>query len=341
MEEKKLEIGIVGVGSIGIVMAVQLANAGYNVEVTKKSQNDLVIDNRVNLEIHGAFGSKTALVPYVQKNKFTTKKDVLFILTQAYSVGNALEDAKQYLKPNGIVVTIQNVLSTEHILKSVGAEKYLALVIDWNANRQNPSESQVIQAGGMHIGVFDESAKVFLPILKKMLDAVAPTIIENDMYGFIASRFILNCCTSSLSAITGFDFGKTLKEKRAQKIMLELMREQIAVFNAFKVAIPQYDSNFDYYLFTERSISGWNYRRKITKRLIKQNGHMVGSLLRALENKKQSEKDYLCREIVSMAKLHNMSVPYNEAMANMIDEIADGSRGIYMENINDKVFTIK
>ena len=69
-----MKIGIVGVGSIGQTIAVLLKDKGFDVEITKKSKNSLVIDNMVNLEINGAFGDHSILIPYVEDNKFTSKK---------------------------------------------------------------------------------------------------------------------------------------------------------------------------------------------------------------------------------------------------------------------------
>ena len=74
------------------------------------------------------------------------------------------------------------------------------------------------------------------------------------------------------------------------------------------------------------------------KRLINQNGENVSPTLRLLENNQKSEKDYMCRQFVSMAKAQNMAVPYNSTMADILDEIELESRNIVLENIYDERF---
>ena len=81
----EIKIGIVGAGAVGGVIGALLSEKGYDVEVAKRYNSDIVLDNYVNLEITGVFGSKNILVKAVNGvNGFTTKKDVIFVLTKAY-----------------------------------------------------------------------------------------------------------------------------------------------------------------------------------------------------------------------------------------------------------------
>ena len=338
-EDNGLKIGIVGIGSIGTPISVLLASSGYDVEITKKNTNSLVIDNCVNLEINGSFGDRSYLVPCVQNNKFTSKKDIIIMCTQAFSTAGALKEVKKFLKPNGIVVSLQNVLNINEVLKVIPKERYVALVVDWTATRLEQNHVLVLRQADMHIGVFDDKAKVYLPLVKKLLDCVQPTIIHDDIYSFIAGRFVLSCTLSCVIAITGHNLKNTIADKVAKKLIVGAIKEMLDVFEAYNVKVPPYCDNLDYYKFVKRGLQGAMYRKQIFHRFATQNGDMSSSILRDLENKKKTELDSMCNRIVEMAKVKGIEVPFNETIANFLYDVEDGKETIFMGNLEKPCFT--
>ena len=337
-DDGTLRVGIVGVGSVGAPVAVMLASKGYDVEITKKNTDDLMIDNRVNIEINGAFGDRSYLVKSVQNNQFTTKKDVIIMCTQAYSTAGALKEIKKYLKPNGVVVSMQNVLNVSEVLKVIPKERYVALLIDWTATRIAMNHV-VHRAGEMHIGVFDPKAETYLPIIQQLMSAIQPTTIHKEMLAFIASRFVLTCTMSCVLAITGHDLKKTLTSKTAKRLIVGTINEMLKVFSAYGVDVPAYCGNLDYYKFTQRGLSGKVYRGKMFRRFLRQKGEVCSSILRALENKKRTELDSMCNRIVEMANEKGISVPFNGTIAKFLYDVEDGKETIFMENLTNPVFT--
>ncbi len=335
--ERKLKIGVVGSGSMGRTLSLCLTNAGYDVEMTTKLIDDMVIDNMVNVEICGAFGEKSVLVPYVLSNKFTSQKDIIFIMTKSFKVKDALTDTLQYLKEDGIVVGIQNVLNLEEFFSVIPSSRYVSLVADWSAFRYVDRKLVIINHDGLnHIGVLNPKAKVFLPIVKKLMDTVAETVVEDDMLDFIWSKFILTSMTSSLGALTGYNLAHILNTKEGKKLYLNLIKEEIIVAEAMlKHRVSGYNFAFDYYKFVEESVSGLLYRSTMFRRLINQNHNTVSSVLRHLENNRPTELDCIIKRVVKIAKENNLVVPYCTQLAIVLDEIACGERSIIMDNIND------
>lgn len=335
--ERKLKIGVVGSGSIGRTIALFLTNAGYDVEMTTKINDDFVIDNMVNVEICGAFGEKNVLVPYVVSNKFTSKKDIIFIMTKSFKVKDALSDTLQYLTDDGIIIGIQNVLNLEEFFSVIPSNRYVSFVADWSAFRYVDRKLVIVNhAGNNHVGALDPNAKVFVPIVKKLLDNITTTVVEEDMLDFIWSKFILTSLTSCLGALTGYNLSRILSTKDGKRLYLNLMKEEIIVAEAMlKHKVSAYNFAFDYYKFCEDSVSGLLYRSTMFRRLINQNHNTVSSVLRNLENKRPTELDCLIKRVVEIAKQNNLYVPYCTQMAVVLDEIARGEKSIIMDNLND------
>lgn len=336
--KENLKIGVVGAGAVGGVIATFLAHAGYDVEITKHKFDGLIVDNMVSLEVTGALGTKSYLVPFSEGNHFSDAKDIIFVCTRAYSVKQAISDTKKYLKDGGIFVVPQNVLSLQDILSEISAEQFVPMVLDWVSIRENNNEFVVLTSGNIHIGAISPNEHSHLTILQEVLKNISNTVVQNNMYPFILSRFLMFCNTSVMGALTGHKLGHYLKEKQAKRIFINLFCEQLNVLARQEIQVPPYNNVFDYYTFVENTISGIIYRSSMFKRLINQNGENVSPTLRLLENNQKSEKDYMCRQFVSMAKAQNMAVPYNSTMADILDEIELESRNIVLENIYDERF---
>jgi len=335
---EKLRIGVVGVGSIGTTIALLLSQAGYDVEITKKSPNALRIDNCINLEINGKFGDRSQLVACVENNNFSSEKDVIIMCTRSYSTAGALKEIKKFLKPTGVVISLQNVLNYEQVLKVIPASKYIGMVIDWTATRVNTNHVSVLTDGEIHIGAFNKKASSILPIIEKLLSCVSPVKVEENFLDFVISRFILNCTISSLIAITGHPLKETLQHKKAREMMIGLMREMMHVFNAYDINILDYREMFNYHKFVKRGLLGNAYRYKIFSRLSKKYSEMSSSVLRNLERGEKTELDSLCNRVVEMAEKKGIQVPFNSAVATFLSDVENGNQSIFMENLQSQYF---
>lgn len=336
--KRELEIGIVGAGTIGRVLALFLTKKGYNVELTARDENELVIDNRLNVEICGEFGEQSVLVPYVTNNKFSTKKDIIFVMVKSFKITSALSQILKYLRPNGIIVGIQNVLNLEEFFEVIPSNRFVSWVADWSAFRYVDRRLVIVnKRGDNHIGVLNSGAKVFLPIVKNLLSCIEDTHIENDMLDFILSKFILTSLTSCLGALTGYNLGHILKEKQGKRLYINLIKEQLTVFESMlnHPVSPYYDA-LDYYKFVEEGMSGAIYRSNMFRRLINQNHNTVSSVLRNLEYNKPTELDCLIKKVVKIANNRGIEVPYCTQLSIILDEIALYKRGIVIDNLYDE-----
>ncbi len=336
---RKIKIGIIGPGAIGGVIGVKLASAGYDVELTKKVENDLVIDNTIGLHISGKFGTISYLVPFVNYNTFSDKKDIIFVCTSAYSMSRCLEDAVTQLKPNGIIVAIQNVITMDELIDKVPIDNIVMMYIDWSSVRVNPHEMYVFDGGKTHIGAFSKNIDKKVKLVQQVLNNVSPTVIEENFPEFVVSRFILDNTQLCMGALTGRAVGGFLSSKQGKNVFINLIREQVAITKASGMRVVPYDDAFDYEKFVSGGISGILYRKTMFNRLIFRNGHVVSRVLRRLENNKRTEIDWLIKVSVDKAKLHNVSAPYCNATYNLLSEIVDSKRTICMENLLDPQFT--
>lgn len=331
----KIKIGIVGAGAVGGVICAMLSEKGYDVEVAKRYNSEINLDNLTGLEITGAFGERNILVKAVNGvTGFTTKKDIIFVLTRAYDAPPVAEQCLQFLSPNGVIVSMQNVMNVEDMIKVVGEDRLFALIINWSATRYNKAKMEVTRAGNMIVGNFGDKSQKYLEILQRILSNVAPTEISNNIIGDIWCRTIINSCICSVGALSGLNLGKTMLMPTTKKIFINIIFEAMNLANNLNVKVKNYDA-LNYYDFTAKGFKAFRYRRKMLRRLKKQNGHLVSSCQRAIENNQKCEINYLNGYFVKLGQRLNIPVPSNKRVWDMVKEVESGERSMMLENLLD------
>ncbi len=331
----KLKIGVVGAGAVGGVISALLAQKGYDVEVAKRYNSDLVLDEYAGIELLGEFGHRHILVKSVNGVKnFTTKKDIIFVLTRAYDAPNVAKQCLPHLTEHGIVVSSQNVMNVEEMIRVVGSNKLFGLIINWSATRLNKAKIQVTKQGDMVVGSFGNKSQAYLDILQRILSNVAPTVVSDNIIGDIWARTILNSCISSVGALTGVNLGKSMMVPFANKVFTNIITEAMALSKKLNVNVRNY-GGLNYYEFVKPGLGAMMYRRKMLRRLRKQNGKCVSSCMRCIENNVESEIEYLNGHLVKLGKKVGMQLPTNKRVYDMVKEVESGERYMTLENLLD------
>ena len=331
-----IKIGIVGAGAVGGVISAMLAEKGYDVELARRHKSQINLGNCVGLEVVGEFGNRMILVPSVPgADAFTSKKDIIFILTRAQDAPDCLRKSCQFLKTNGVFVCVQNVMNIDEISQIIPIEKVVGLVIDWMAVRHNMGKMEVLKKGGMKIGMYNKLDNPLLDAVQQMLSEISPTAVTNNILGTVYSRTVMNSCVSSMSAMSGLTIGGVLKQDPSKKIMERIVKEAVDVAKRLNLKIEPFDSVLDYYKFSEKGLSAKIYRGKMIRRIIKNNEYVTPSDLAAIEKKQKTEVDYLNGYIVKVARRIDSIAPVNERTYSIVKEIEEGKRTCNIENLED------
>lgn len=331
----KIKIGIVGAGAIGGVMCAMLTEKGFDVEVAKRYNSDIVLDDLINLEIVGEFGNRNIFVKAVNGvDGFTSKKDVIFVLTKAYDAPAVAKQCLPYLNETGILISSQNVMNVEDMINVVGEDRLFALIINWSATRYNKAKMEVTKSGNMIVGNFGNKSEAYLDIMQRILSNIAPTEISSNIIGDIWSRTIINSCISSVGALTGVNLGKSMLVPGTNRIFKNIIFENMHLAKVLKVNVKNYEA-LNYYDFVKPGFKAMIYRHKMLTRLRKQNGQFVSSCQRAIENNQKCEIEYLNGYFVELGRKVNVSTPTNKRIFDMVREVENGERHMLLENLSD------
>ena len=334
-DNSSIKIGIIGNGPVGQAFSVSLSSAGYDVEVAGRRQRGIKIDDSFAYEIIGDFGDKTYLVNVVSDiSQFTEKKDIIIVATRLFDTPRAAKNAMSMLKPNGAIVTIQNWICLDKVMKAIPPENSVGMILNFTCIL-NDDVVRVIDTNGIDLGVYDKDAFDKLIMVKKVFSTFCTVNTTNDIMGFVLSRNVLNSAIALLGAVSGLRLGEFLSIRKGRRLFCKCIIESMAILNKLNIKVLPYNNHLDYYKFTEKSLSGLFYRHEIIKLLKKNNKHIKSSALEEIESGKKCELEQVLTGIIAHSRVLGLKNKYLNALYEILKEIIEGKRGITPEVFND------
>ena len=339
MEQNRLEkkeIGVIGLGAIGGIMAAFMKKAGYSIEVAAKYEDYAELVETEGVSVIGIKGKHKVKIPAVPRAKdFTGKKDIIFLAVKATDMMDIAPDMKEKLKESGRVVTLQNGITQPKLGEIIDPKKIIACVIGFGGTIHGKGKVEVTSKGEFVIGTINNREDPQLKAIKTLLDTTYPTYISENMIGYLYAKLIINSCITSLGAICGLYLGEMLKKKKVREIFIKIMEEAIDVADAMGIKVEPYADRLDYYSFLKDGFFA-RIKRHLTIRVIGFKYRKIkSSSLQSLERGKPTEVDYLNGYIIEQGEKHGVKTPVNDKVVEIIKEIEDEKRKISPKNFEE------
>ena len=132
-----MRTAIYGAGSLGTILGAFINRTGMPI--------DLINRNKAHVEALQSDGAKvTGTIEFNQKvNAYTPdmmsgEYDIIFLMTKQQNNKEVVMALKEYLAPDGVLVTFQNGLPEVQIAEILGEERVLGCTVAWGATMQSP-----------------------------------------------------------------------------------------------------------------------------------------------------------------------------------------------------------
>lgn len=213
-------IAYLGVGAVGGYVAGHLTRAGYDVTLIDPWPEHVEAMRRNGLQVSGLTPSERHTVPVkalhltdlqgvVKEKPF----DMAFISVKSYDTEWATLMVRQYLAPDGFVVSLQNCINEERIAQHVGWGRTVGCIASLIAvELYEPGRiKRTVPMGGDKHTVFrvgEPHGRVTRRVeeVAEMLRAVDSSKVTTNLWGERWSKLVINSMRNGLSAATGL-FG--------------------------------------------------------------------------------------------------------------------------------------
>ena len=294
---------------------------------------------RGGIRVTGAKGAFTISIPAVAAiEELRGVFDAVLIATKAYDMPECARQLLPYLKPDSLVLSLQNGICTDALAAVVGRERTVGCVIGWGATMHGPAELEMTSGGEFIIGRMEGGAEALAPV-KEALSHVTETVVSADIFAELYSKLIVNSCITSLGAICGLKLGEMLKRRQARCIFLAIIAEAMNVAHALNLRVPPFGGKLDYDRLMKGHSALDRFRRHAMIYLVGLKfRNLKSSSLQSLERGRPTEIDYFNGYIAQKGAENGVDCPVNRRLTEMVKEIERDKRSIKEENLFDPAF---
>lgn len=326
---------VVGCGAIGGVTASHLLATGQSVSVltSNRSIGEALEREGFRVKSDAVSGTVAAGRIFFHPEELRDGFDYVLLAVQPPQVEQAAREVAHSLAPEGRMVCFQNGLCEDLVAGVVGAERVVGAVVAWGASMSGPGSYERTSSGGFTLGRLAGERDTQLEQLARVLEAVGPVALTDNLLGVRWSKLGINCAVSTLGTISGGALGAALKQRHARRLALEIITEVVQVAHAEGIRLEKVAGTLDlpWLALTESEARASGSSSLVAKHtLILAVGaryrRLRSSMLAAIERGRPPAIDFLNGEVVKRAELHGIPVPVNKNARDFVWQIAKGER---------------
>lgn len=284
---------ICGLGAIGSIYADKIKGARVLVD---KERLERYKKNPTY------FNGELLSPDYILPDDKGFEADLIIIATKFDGFGQAVENIKNFVGKNTVILSLLNGVTSEKLLiGKYGADKVLySYFIGHSAVRLGRHITQ----DGVNTIVFGSPDKNNKNIerVKKYFDKVGVNYnIPDDIIHSMWLKYMLNVSSNQTTALLGYTFGQMLNNERCMKFVKNVMKEVQTIAKAEGVNNTE--------TMIDEALCSLNKMCPEGKT----------SMLQDVEAGRKTEVDMFAGVMIELGKKHNIEVPYNKVLKELIE----------------------
>ncbi|MHA1797211.1 MAG: ketopantoate reductase family protein [Candidatus Helarchaeota archaeon] len=233
------------------------------------------------------------------------KSDLIFVTTKAYDTRNIILEARAIITPNTSIVSLQNGLGTEKIIREEikKTDKIFRATTTNGALFKEPGRVIHTGFGSTIIGGTSNKYENELALIVSILNKAGFNAQSTDnIEKLIWKKIMVNVGINALGALLNVTNG-LIPQKIPEYIIKKMLEEAILVAKKEGISLDlqeAYESFID---------------------VCKKTKNNRNSMLQDIDKGKRTEIDYINGRIARLAEKHGLSAPYNELITILIKGI--------------------
>lgn len=322
------KIAVLGAGAIGSSVGADLATAGYDVVLI--DQWPAHVEAMKGGGLHVVMPDEDLHTPMrayhlCEACSLNPRFDVVLLAAKSYDTCWMVEFIKPYLKPDGVVVSVQNSLNDEWIAPIVGITRDIGCVIELSAEIFTPGTVQRNTTRAktwFALGELHGRITPRLRELEKMMSCVGRVSVTTNIWGAKWTKLINSSMVLGPLGILGLKPWEAASEPGVFELCIRLGRETTAVGTAlgytieaiFGLGAGEFVGSTDEIL------------EKNLKTIVGVVGkHGRGVVIQDYLKGRCSEVDYLNGLVVKKGRQADVPTPANEAIVQINRQIQLGA----------------
>lgn len=330
-----MRIAIYGAGSLGTILGAFISKAGVSIELINRNKAHIAALKSKGAQVVGTMQFTQPVVAYTP-DEMNGTYNILFLMTKQQHNHEVVQMLKNFLAPDGVLVTFQNGLPEMQIAEILGKERVLGCTVAWGATLREPGVCELTSepdALSFSLGAISKNRSKHFDKVKELLEHMGTVDVEENFLGTRWSKLLINAAFSGMSAVLGCTFGEAAGPKDSRRIVQALIKECIDVCKAGGIRIEPVQGKdivklLDYSNALKRAFSFF-----IIPIAIRKHAKLKASMLQDLEKGKLTEVDAINGAVSDYGRKVGCPTPMNDRVVEIIHDIEKGKLKPCFENL--------
>lgn len=330
-----MRAAIYGAGSLGTILGAYINKAGAPIELINRNKAHVEALQKEGAKVIGTVEFTQPVTAYTPA-EMSGIYDIIFLMTKQQYNKEVVTMLKDFLAPDGVLVTFQNGLPELQIAEILGEERVLGCTVAWGATMQSPGVCELTSAPdalSFGLGSISASRSRHFDTVKELLEKMGTVDVEENFIGTRWSKLLINASFSGMSAVCGCTFGEAARPKESRRIVQAIIKECIDVCRVGGIRIEPVQGKdivklLDYNGSIKKAISFF-----IIPIAIKKHAKLKASMLQDLEKGKLTEVDSINGAVSEYGRKVGFPTPMNDCVVEIIHNIEQGKMQPGFQNL--------
>ena len=330
-----MRVAIYGAGSLGTILGAYINKAGVPVELINRNKAHVEALTTNGAKVVGTVEFEQKVTAYTP-DQMSGEYDIIFLMTKQQNNKEVVQMLKEYLAPDGVLVTFQNGLPEMQIAEVLGEERVLGCTVAWGATLKEPGVCELTSepdALSFSLGAISKNRSKHFNKVKELLELMGTVDVEENFLGTRWSKLLINAAFSGMSAVLGCTFGEAAGPRESRRIVQALIKECIDVCKKGGIRIEPVQGKdivklLDYSNSLKRAFSFF-----IIPIAIRKHAKLKASMLQDLEKGKLTEVDAINGAVSEYGRKVGCPTPMNDRVVEIIHQIEQGKLQPSFDNL--------
>ncbi len=298
-----MKISIIGSGAMGSLFGGKLAAAGNEVVLydINLAHVNAVNENGLRIETLATGDSEFIKVKASDNPEDVKDSDIMIIFVKSTATKAVAESFKKHASDETVVVTLQNGIGNEDLIREVFGESNTAAgVTSQGATFAGPGHIKHAGNGPTHLCMSNGKNSKLEAFSRELAKAGFEIMLEDDIAGLVWSKLVINVGINALTALTGLKNGELLDYETTRELMSDLVNEAVAVAKAAGIQLT-----YDNPLETVYSVA-------------EKTGANRSSMLQDFDRGSRTEIDFINNAIVKKGQELGIDTPANRIIGALV-----------------------
>lgn len=330
-----MRVAIFGAGSLGTILGAYIGRAGEKIELINRNKAHIAALRENGARVVGTVQFTQPVVAYTP-DEMSGVYDIIFLMTKQQQNKEVVQMLKNFIAPDGVLVTFQNGLPEVQIAEILGDERVLGCTVAWGATLQAPGVCELTSAPdalSFSLGAVTEKRNAHFSKVKELLELMGTVEVEDNFIGTRWSKLLINAAFSGMSAVLGCTFGEAAGPRASRRVVQALIKECIDVCRMGNIRIEPVQGKdivklLDYSNSLKKAFSFF-----IIPIAIRKHAKLKASMLQDLEKGKPTEVDAINGAVSDYGRKVGCPTPMNDRVVEIIHKIEQGELKPSVDNL--------